>query len=351
MKKLKIAIFLAYGGESHLYWASQIKKNSVHEVQIFTMPPRHWKWRMQGSAGYFANLVNNYSFESFDIFLLTSMTNVSSFKGFLDNKNINVPIYTYFHENQFAYPVSLSDPDRSTERLEHYQFIQIQSLLSSDRVFFNSKYNKDTFLTGAKKLLKKVPDFKDFYFRVFEKELEIWPLYIDPSDFSNVDKNENEVIFIWNHRWDYDKNPQEFFDILLEFKKKKSFGLIVCGKEIKSPVFENAKDLFHKELIHWGYCENRKDYLKLLSRATHSIVTSNHDFFGLSAFECLLSGVKTYFPKRLCYPDHFQGSEYNNIFYKDESDIIAKLSSHENYPHQIFRHVLSRFDEFLDLNV
>ena len=27
MKKLKVAIFLAYGGESHLHWANQIKKN------------------------------------------------------------------------------------------------------------------------------------------------------------------------------------------------------------------------------------------------------------------------------------------------------------------------------------
>ena len=176
-------------------------------------------------------------------------------------------------------------------------------------------------------------------------------LHIDTSDFILREKSDNELIFIWNHRWEYDKNPQAFFDILSEIKKKESFGLIVCGKEVKNPIFENAKKYFHKEIIHWGFCESRQEYLKLLSSATHSVVTSNHDFFGLSAFECLLSGVRTYFPKRLCYPEHFNSCDYDNIFYEDECDIITKLKSHENYPNQIFTHVQNRFNNFLDLDV
>lgn len=353
MKRLRIAIFLAYGGESHLYWAKQIQNNSVHSVTIITLPPRHWKWRMQGSCGYFSSVINETFEESFDLFILTSMTNVNSFKGLLGRKYRDVPIHTYFHENQFAYPLSSNDPDKKTERLEHYQFIQLQSALASDRVYFNSKYNRDTFLDGVRVLIKKIPDNKNHLHRIFEKSLEIWPLHIDPFEFSDKSKlkNNSTPIFIWNHRWEYDKNPAEFFEILNEIKKVQPFQLIVCGKEVKNSTFEKAKGTFSEEIIHWGFCENRKSYLNLLSKATHSIITSNHDFFGLSAFESLLSGVKTYFPERLCYPEHFMSSEFENVFYKSREDIIKKITLEESYPFGLFKNVLHRFEKFKDIDV
>ena len=327
MKKLKVAIFLAYGGESHLYWANQIKNNSRHDIEIFSLPPRYWKWRMQGSGGYFADLINKYPAGSYDLFICTSMTNVNSFKSFLNKDQRDVPIYLYFHENQFSYPVSSMDPDKETERYEHYQFIQIQSALASECIYFNSEFNKKTFFLGAKKLIHRLPDKKSFLSKLFSMDAKLWPLHMDLSEYRFTEK-ENEIpIFIWNHRWEYDKNPQEFFDILRALQKRKKFQLIVCGKENDNKVFNTAKTDFRNEILHWGYCKSRQEYLKLLSKATHSIITSNHDFFGLSALECILSGVKTYFPDRLCYPEHFSKDIFEIISYKNKDNLISKIES------------------------
>ena len=344
MKKLKVAIFLAYGGESHLFWANQIKKHSNHFIEIFTLPPRYWKWRMQGSGGYFANLINESSPNSYDLFICTSMTNVNSFKGFLNKEQREVPVYLYFHENQFSYPVSLNDPDKKTERYEHYQFNQIQSALACDGIYFNSEFNKKTFFSGAKKLISCLPDNKSFLKKLFSKKSEVWPLHIETSEFQTWKKQSHIPIFIWNHRWEHDKNPDEFFDILREIKKERKFKIIVCGREVKNIVFEKAKIDFSNEIIHWGYCSSREKYLELLSIATHSIITSNHDFFGLSALECVLSGVKTYFPNRLCYPEHFSKNTFRKISYENKRILFEKIDS--KYPiNEVLDELRVKFNE------
>ena len=100
-----------------------------------------------------------------------------SLKGFLVKKHKNTPVHLYFHENQFSYPVSGKDPDGNTERLEHYQFIQLKSFLSAEKVYFNSNYNRETFLDGAKKLLNKLPeDNSEFLANLKIKNTFIWPL-------------------------------------------------------------------------------------------------------------------------------------------------------------------------------
>ncbi len=348
MKKLKVAIFLAYGGESHVYWANQIKKNSRHDIDIFTLPPRYWKWRMQGSGGYFAELINSYPAESYDLFICTSMTNVNSFKGFLNKDQRDVPIYLYFHENQFSYPVSSMDPDKETERYEHYQFIQIQSALVSDRIYFNSEFNKKTFFLGAKKLIHRLPDKKAFLNRLFSLDVGVWPLHVDVNEYRFSKKENGLPIFIWNHRWEYDKNPKEFFDILRELKKSKKFQLIVCGKQTENKVFERAKIEFSDEIIHWGYCNSRENYLNLLSMATHSIVTSNHDFFGLSALECILSGIKTFFPDRLCYPEHFSKDIFEIISFENKNHLLSKMN--ECYPiTDVYFQIKNKFSSFNEI--
>jgi len=350
MKKYRVAIFLAYGGESHLYWANQIKKKSRYDIEIFTLPPRYWKWRMQGSGGYFAELINKYPSSSYDLFICTSMTNVNSFKGYLNKEQRDVPVCLYFHENQFSYPVSLLDPDKETERYEHYQFIQIQSALASDRIFFNSEFNKKTFYAGANKLINRLPDEKEFFKKLFAKKSEVWPLHMDVSEYIFEKKENSAPVFIWNHRWEHDKNPEAFFEVLKEVKKSKEIKLIVCGKEVKNSTFDKAKIEFKNEIIHWGFCKSRENYLNLLSRATHSIVTSNHDFFGLSALECALSGVKTYFPNRLCYPEHFSTGLKMEIIYENKEDLINKIQG--EYPLKlVINELKNKFKIFKDIPI
>ena len=146
---MKICLICSYASDSHLSWANNFKSNSKHEVHLITLPGRYWKLRMQSSAFEVANSINSNE-RTYDLFLVTSFLNVPEFKGFLVKKHKNTPVHLYFHENQFSYPVSGKDPDGKTERLEHYQFIQLKSFLSAEKVYFNSNYNRETFWTVRK---------------------------------------------------------------------------------------------------------------------------------------------------------------------------------------------------------
>ena len=51
-------------------------------------------------------------------------------------------------------------------------------------------------------------------------------------------------IVLWNHRWDYDKCPQVFFDVLERARQKGAkFRLVVLGENLLGDpeVFTNAK--------------------------------------------------------------------------------------------------------------
>ena len=67
----------------------------------------------------------------------------------------------YFHENQFAYPWSLDDPDKGSGRDNHYCFFNYSSSLAADAVFFNSEYNRSTFLDGLEPFLHAFPDHRE----------------------------------------------------------------------------------------------------------------------------------------------------------------------------------------------
>ena len=330
---MKIFILLPYGGGSHEYWAKSIAKISLHNIKIFQLPGRYWKWRMHGAASYFSTFINERE-EKPDLILTTSMMNIPEFRGQLNNEFKSIPIHLYFHENQFAYPVSKNDPDKNSERLEHFQFIQIQSFINADQVYFNSEYNQKTFLEGSRQLLKKLPDFKEHLTSGLERVSKIWKIHIDIDELEDVrgkKKPTNEIVFIWNHRWENDKNPVGFFDLLRKIKQKGThFKLIICGKQTPNPIFSIARKEFSEEIIHFGEVNSRQKYLELLSKATHSIITSFHDFYGISALELLFSGVKTYFPKRLVYSEHFDVAAWDSVSY-DLETIMDKIES-STYP-------------------
>ncbi|MFH0916725.1 MAG: DUF3524 domain-containing protein, partial [bacterium] len=39
-----------YFGGSHKYFLEGLERHSRHDLTLFTLPGRHWKWRMHGGA-------------------------------------------------------------------------------------------------------------------------------------------------------------------------------------------------------------------------------------------------------------------------------------------------------------
>ena len=122
-------------------------------------------------------------------------------------------------------------------------------------------------------------------------------------------QNEKPVI-LWNHRWEYDKNPKLFFQSL-ESVLDLDWELIVLGKAYENIPDEFSKyhALFKERIKHWGFVEDIHEYHQLLAIADISLTTAIQDFFGGSVVEAIYAGSRPILPNRLAYNEHV-GEKY-----------------------------------------
>jgi glycosyltransferase involved in cell wall biosynthesis len=313
------ALIEPYYGGSHKSFADSVIKKFPDEFMLFTLPPRHWKWRMHGAAVTFAEQVVASGIEFSEIFV-TSLIDLALLKSLLCSKLPKCRYTIYFHENQLAYPWSQNDNDPTERKDLHYGFINFTSALVADRVIFNSNYNKNSFFDALGPFLKAFPD-ENVEIRIPEILSRSEVIYPGIEPVPEFERIENEVpVILWNHRWEYDKNPDEFFHALFKLKEKGiKFKLAVAGEEkVRFPeIFGVAKEKLKNEIISFGYLENRERYIELLKKCDILPVTSNHEFFGISVLEAASAGVIPLLPKRLSYPELFPLKNFRHLFYEN----------------------------------
>ncbi|MEM8887834.1 MAG: DUF3524 domain-containing protein [Bacteroidota bacterium] len=318
---------------SHANWARGVAEYSGHKVEILSLSGKYWKWRMHGGAHSLATEYLNSDFEA-DLILASDMLDLGLFLGLARKKVQDTPVALYFHENHLVYPWSPEDVDVSLKRDRHYAFINFSSARVADRVFFNSQYHLEAFFEALPAYLKVFPDQRQLEAvdEIREKS-EVLPLGLDLAFFDSIrpsHKKENRIpILLWNHRWEYDKNPDTFFETLFRLKEEgQSFRLMVAGENYKRQlaVFDRAKEILKDEIIHWGYAESREAYAKLLFQSDILAVTSLHDFFGISVVEGIYCGVYPLLPQRLAYPEHIPQPFHSQHLYQSKEELYQKLS-------------------------
>lgn len=309
---------------SHKQWALGFQKYSSHKVEILSLPGRHWKWRMHGGAVALAKQFKESGFKP-DLILATSMLDLTTFLALTREKSFGIPVALYFHENQLTYPWSPQDGDKKKKRDNHYSFINYTSALVADKVFFNSKYHRDSFLGALPKFLNQFPDKRGKEnIEIIEQKSEVLHLGLDLARFNKLrdaEKEKSEVAtLLWNHRWEYDKNPEEFFSTLFKLKEEGyEFRLVVLGEqnEMNPPIFEEAKKRLNDEIVHWGYTNSFEEYARWLWRADILPVTSRQDFFGGSVIEAIYCNCIPILPNRLAYPEHIPPDLKSAFIYED----------------------------------
>jgi len=153
-------------------------------------------------------------------------------------------------------------------------------------------------------------------------------------DFENLDKillkdqieKNHDVRILWNHRWEFDKNPNLFLKLLRTLKKSNiNFELILLGQKFNSypEEFEIIEKEFKSHIIHIGHISDYSNYLNLVLNCNILPVTSNHDFFGISVLEAIYLGLTPILPYGLVYEEHFK-SIPSSLFYKDENELFEK---------------------------
>ncbi len=317
---------------SHRQWAEGYRRRSEHEVQILSLPGRHWKWRMYGGAVALAEQFLALS-QMPDLLLATDMLDLSTFLALSRKKIKNTPVALYFHENQLTYPWSPTDEDPELGRDRHYGFMNYTSALAADHLFFNSHFHRTAFLEALPNFLGAFPDHKGLHLIAeIEAKSDVLYLGMDLQSLAIDSKPEKprEAVLLWNHRWEYDKDPDGFFQCLFRLKAEKvHFRLIVTGESYKQspPIFAKAQEELKEEILHFGYAKSRDEYRELLWQADILPVTSRQDFFGGSIVEAMYCNCYPLLPERLAYPEHIPAKEQALHLYQGPEDLYRRLKS------------------------
>ena len=322
---MNILVLEPYHGGSHKAFLAGLIRHLPCSFDLLTLPAHSWKWRMRLAAPHFAGVLAtdpSYAGKTYDRILCSSLVDVAALRGLLPQYLRNIPLLTYFHENQFAYPVQVPDA-----RDVHFGLTNLTTALASDRLAFNSQYNLDSFLAGCKELLAKMPDMA---LAGYEDAIRAKATVLYPGlDFSEIDSCSEErqtgrpPVLVWNHRWEHDKNPELFFSTLYGLAEQGvPFGLIVLGESFKSqpPVFAQAAQRLARHIVHFGYAEDRQEYCRLLCQGDVVVSTANHEFYGIAVLEAVRAGCRPLVPDRLSYRELFAPS-----FRYEDGDFARRL--------------------------
>lgn len=337
---VNIALLEPFMTGSHAAWAQGYAAHSQHRVEIFSLEGKHWKWRMHGGAVTLARQFLASGFRP-DLILATDMLDLTIFLALTRSVTAHIPCVVYFHENQLSYPWSPDDADPALQRDAHYCFINFTTALAADRVCFNSAYHQRDFLAQLPSFLRSFPDYTelDLVDKIAQKSVTL-PLGLDLAALDSqrgkgADTDVNAAVrskvplILWNHRWEYDKNPAEFFRALFALQEQGAeFNLAVLGEVYRRqpPIFAEAQKRLAAHIVHWGYVENYAEYGAWLWRADILPVTSVHDFFGISVVEALYCGCYPLLPHRLAYPEHVPEGLHAQCFYTDYDDLVRRLA-------------------------
>ncbi|MEE8524113.1 MAG: DUF3524 domain-containing protein [Thermoanaerobaculia bacterium] len=303
---MRVLALEPYYGGSHRAFLAGWMGASRHRWTLLTLPPFKWKWRMRHGAVTLAEQVGKrcQAGESWDAVFCSDMLNLAEFRGLAPPAVRDLPAVVYFHENQLTYPVQVEK-----ERDLHFAITNLTTALAADEVWFNSAFHRDEWLDAIPVFLKRMPDFQPFASvaqirgkaRVHPPGVELPEWAAEPAD-----RRDGPLRILWAARWEFDKNPETFFEALEILKDGGvPFRLSVLGESFRRvpAIFAEARRSFAGHIDRWGYQERRQDYLDALAEADVFVSTAIHEFFGLSVVEAIAAGCMALLPRRLSYPE------------------------------------------------
>ncbi|MBP7147392.1 MAG: DUF3524 domain-containing protein [Acidobacteria bacterium] len=300
----RVLLLEPYLTESHRHLVELLARKLPFDFRVLTMPARKWKWRVRGAALHLARELERA--EPADVVFSSAYLSLTDLVALGPAWLREARRIVYFHENQLAYP----------QRLErewdfHFGMTNLTTALAADVAVFNTRFNRDSFLEAIPAFLRRFPDYRPLWLaeRVAARA-RVLPPPLDPQEFTGLPRaaRADAARIAWNHRWEYDKNPDEFFAALAELERRSlPFELVVLGREFRDrpPIFDRARERFAGRIVHWGYAPSRADYLALLASCDLVVSTALHEFFGLAVMEAVRCGCTPLLPERLAYPELF----------------------------------------------
>ncbi len=321
-----------YGG-SHQEFADGLIARSRHKIDLLTLPARFWKWRMRGAALHFIKKAP--PLDRYDGLIATDLMSLADFKALAGPGC--PPALVYFHENQLTYPLAPG------EQMDYqFGFTDITTALAADMIRFNSRTHCEAFFDGLPVFLKMMPEYRPKWVvnAIRSKADVLYPgCRLPANGHPRPEINTTRPpLIIWNHRWEFDKNPELFFDTLDAVADRGAdFRLALLGESCQTvpKVFMRARKRYGRRILQYGHVASRAAYIDWLEQGAVVISTAQQENFGISVVEAVRLGCFPLLPKRLAYPEVIPENFHPHVLYQDQEDLIARLC-----------HLLARFDDY-----
>jgi glycosyltransferase involved in cell wall biosynthesis len=322
-EKRKFLFLEPFYGGSHREFADGWLENSQHELHLHTLPPRFWKWRMRGAALHFARQIRDW--DPYSGLVVTDLMSLADLKALLGKAC--PPTLLYVHENQLTYPLAPG------EQLDlHYGFTNLTTALCAERVLFNSQSHFRAFFEELPRFLHRMPEYRPRWVadEIRRKSEVLYPgCRFSPDERVELPPAEQSPLIIWNHRWEFDKNPELFFSALEAVGRRGGgFRLALLGENYQKvpKAFITARRRFGKAIQRYGYLPSRREYLSWLRRGGIVISTADQENFGISVVEAVRHGCFPLLPRKLSYPELIPEEFHRDVLFGDLEELIEKLS-------------------------
>ena len=320
MSARRVLALDAFHGGSHAAVLDAWAGASRHEIAVEPLPARHWKWRMREGAVSLARRLADRDPGAFNALWCTDMLNLAEFAGLAPPAARDLPRVLFMHENQFAYPSSGPAPDAGDRDL-HFAMTNVTSCLAATAVWWNSAFNLESFLEGARSLIARAPaSGLGWVPGAIEARSRVVHLGVDDAAFSRPagPRAPGPLRIAWAARWEHDKGPDTLFAALdLLAGAGVGFEVSVLGHafERTPPVFAEARGRLGERVRAWGAEPDRGAYLDALAGADVFVSTARQEFFGLAVVEAAACATGVIVPRALAYPEVLRDCGDGAVFY------------------------------------
>ncbi|MBN1202846.1 MAG: DUF3524 domain-containing protein [Anaerolineae bacterium] len=325
---MRILLLEPYDTGSHAAWLRGYQRHNAHHVEILSLEGQFWQWRMLGGAVTLAERFRALDALP-DLVVASDMLDLTTFLALTRPVTARMPTAVYFHENQLTYPIG-----QRQKLQQHHAFINYISALAADAIYFNSAFHRDSFFDALPNLLKHFPDHTLLHtVPDLEARAAVLPVGLDLSRYDNYRPPEphdpdRPPLILWNHRWEYDKNPRPFFKTLYRLADEGvPFRVALVGENTRQDPaeFGEARQRLGDRVVRYGYVDSFADYARLLWDADIVVSSSKHDFFGVSVAEAVYCGCWPVLPRRLNYPALIPPAWHDQTLYQPDTILVHRL--------------------------
>ena len=287
-----------------------------------TQRARFFSWRVRASGWMWALSGDPDLARDYEVVVATSLTGVVALKAMCPALR-DVPLWLYFHENQFAHP--LEARQEAAHRMG-WRFQSLQNALCADAVSFNTVFNRDTFLEGAAAMLRRFPErLPGDPVGQIRRRSDVLPVPLTETFAAYRNTPKEAGLIVWNHRWEWDKQPERFLEALVRLRREGvAFRVAMLGSGGgRDGALAGYREALGDRVAAWGEADPA-NYREWVGRAAVGVSCALHDFQGLSVLELAQAGARVVVPRRVAYPECVPGA----VFYEGSpSDAEAEIDA------------------------